>query len=66
MAESFLKPTKVPTPKRGQRDMDEGQFRNPPLYTELGGFSSASKAKFDNKRMTLERGGPTSKKGRPI
>ena len=46
--------------------MEDGQFRNPPTYSDFGGFSSADKSKFQNNKMTLERGGPTAVKGRPI
>ena len=66
MAQDFLKPTRVPTSDLGKRRMEDGQFRNPPTYSELGGFTSADKGKFMNNKMTLERGGPTAVKGRPI
>ena len=66
MAQDFLKPTKVPTGDFGKRREENGQFRNPPTYTELGGFTSASKGKFAQNKMTLEKGGPSAKAGRPI
>jgi len=66
MPENFLKPTKVNTNDLGKRRMDDGQFRNPPTYTDWGGFTSAAKGKFDQNKMTLERGGPSALRGRPI
>jgi hypothetical protein len=65
MAQDFLKP-KVKAGDLSKRGMEDGQFRNPPTYTSLGGFSSASKLKNENNKMTLERGGPSSVKGKPI
>ena len=67
MAQDFLKPTKVHhTTNLDRRRMEDGQFRNPPEYIALGGFTSADKGKFDRNKMTLERGGPQSVKGRPL
>lgn len=66
MAQDFLKPKGVSTGNLDKRKMDDGQFRNPPTYSQLGGFTSADKSKFGNNKMTLERGGPTAQKGRPI
>jgi hypothetical protein len=67
MAQEFLRPTKVPhLDSLAKRRMEDGQFRNPPLYTELGGFSSATKGKFDQNKMTMEKGGPSALRGRPI
>jgi hypothetical protein len=66
MAEDFLKPKGVSTNKLDTRRMQHGQFHNPPEYIQLGGFSDAGKAKFDRNKMTLEKGGPSSVKGRPI
>ena len=66
MSQDFLKPTRVPTSDLGKRRMEDGMFRNPPTYSELGGFTSADKGKFMNNTLTLERGGPTAVKGRPI
>ncbi len=71
MADGFLRP-KVKAGNLGQRQMENGLFRNPPTYTELGGFTNPMKlTNPSGKRqsiggMTLERGGPTSQKGKPI
>lgn len=67
----YLRP-KVRAGNLSTRRMEDGQFRNPPTYTDMGGFTS--EAKFTNpsgRRKTigapsLERGGPTSQKGKPI
>jgi hypothetical protein len=67
----YLRP-KVRSGGLGTRKMEDGQFRNPPTYTSLGGFTSS--AKFTDpagKRNStggpsLERGGPTAVKGKPI
>jgi len=67
----FLRP-KVRTGNLGKRTMEDGIFRNPPTYTNLGGFTGPSKLTDPtgqrNKTggMTLERGGPTAQKGKPI
>lgn len=66
MAQDYLKPKGVNTSNLQKRTMEDGQFRNPPTYTQLGGFTDASRSKFDRNKMTLERGGPQSVKGRPI
>jgi len=66
----YLKP-KVKTAAM-ERKMQNGLFRNPPTYTELGGFSSSRKyTDPSGKRqqvggMGLERGGPSAQKGKPI
>ena len=67
MAEkNFLMPTKIPNASDfSKRQMKDGIFRNPPTFSKLGGFSSAEKGKFDN-GLTLEKGGPTALRGRPI
>ena len=62
----YLKPKGVDTKDLSTRRMEDGQFRNPPTYEELGGFTSAAKGKFDRNKMTLERGGPTAVRNRPI
>lgn len=62
----FLKPKGVDTKGLDKRKMEDGQFRNPPTYSQLGGFTSADRGKFDRNRMTLERGGPKAVNGRPI
>lgn len=67
----YLRP-KVKVGNLSTRTMENGIFRNPPTYTALGGFTSSSKltdpAGQRNKTggMSLERGGPTSQKGKPI
>jgi hypothetical protein len=67
----FLRP-KVRVGNLDKRSMEDGQFRNPPTYTALGGFTSAAKLTDPtgqrNKTggMSLERGGPTAQKGKPI
>ena len=66
MAQDYLKPKGVATGNLQKRAMEDGQFRNPPTYSQLGGFTSADKGKFDRNRMTLERGGPQAVRGRPI
>lgn len=66
MAQDYLKPKGVATGNLQRRNMEDGQFRNPPTYSQLGGFTSADKGKFDRNRMTLERGGPQAVRGRPI
>jgi hypothetical protein len=71
MAEGYLKP-KQGSHTLGKRRMEDGIFRNPPTYTELGGFSSS--AKFTDAsghrqkigKPALEKGGPTALKGKPI
>lgn len=62
----YLRPKGVDTSDLDRRKMEDGQFRNPPLYMPYGGFSSASKSMFEKNKMTLERGGPQSVRGRPI
>jgi hypothetical protein len=67
MPQDFLKPTRTPGLNDiGKRREEDGQFRNPPLYTKLGGFTSSAKGKMDGNKMTLERGGPSALRGRPI
>lgn len=66
MAEDFLKPKGVNTSNLERRKMKDGQFRNPPEYMKLGGFSNADKGKFADNGMTLEKGGPQAVRGRPI
>ena len=67
----YLRP-KVKSGGLGNRKMEDGQFRNPPTYTDLGGFTSATKFTDPTGRrksiggMSLERGGPTAQKGKPI
>ena len=67
----YLRP-KVRVGNLSTRRMEDGIARNPPLYTELGGFTS--ERKFTNptgKRNSiggpsLEKGGPSAQKGKPI
>jgi hypothetical protein len=66
MAQDYLRPKGVNTSNLQKRSMEDGQFRNPPTYSQLGGFTSADRSKFDRNKMTLERGGPQAVKGRPI
>lgn len=66
MTENFLKPKGVDTKELSTRRMRDGQFNNPPLYEEWGGFTSAQKGKWDQNKMSLEKGGPQSVRGRPI
>jgi hypothetical protein len=67
----YLRP-KVRVGNLATRRMEDGQFRNPPTYTHLGGFSSESKLTDPSgQRMktggpSLERGGPTAQRGKPI
>ena len=72
MSQDYLKP-KVRVGNLSTRTMEEGIARNPPLYTSLGGFTSASK--FNDPQQvcatrsggpSLEKGGPSSQKGKPI
>jgi hypothetical protein len=66
MAQDFLKPKGVDTKDLSKRGMEDGQFRNAPTFSVLGGFTSADKGKFGRNKMTLERGGPKAVGGRPI
>lgn len=66
MAQDYLRPKGVDTSNLQKRTMEDGQFRNPPVYSQLGGFTSAERGKWDRNRMTLERGGPKAVSGRPI
>lgn len=63
---TFLKPKGVDTRDLDRRRQKDGQFYNPPTYTDWGGFTSAAKGKFDRNTMTLERGGPQAVQGRPV
>ena len=66
MAGEFLKPKGVDTADLDRRRMEDGQFRNPPMYMDYAGFSSASKSMLDKNKMTLEKSGPQAVRGRPI
>lgn len=67
----YLRP-KVRTGNLSTRQMEDGMFRNPPTYTALGGFTSSAKwtdpsgKRMGTGGMSLERGGPTAQKGKPI
>ena len=67
----FLRP-KVRVGQLSRRTMENGIFKNPPVYTELGGFTSESKfTDPSGKRqrisgMNLEGRGPTAQRGKPI
>ncbi len=63
--DSYLKP-KVGAPSL-ERKRKNGMFINPPSMAEIGGFTNAGKLMRDNgDDCQLERGGPQSKKGKPI
>ena len=63
---------KVKTGNLSRRTMEDGIFRNPPLYTSLGGFTSERKFTDPTGKRnsigspSLEKGGPGSQKGKPI
>jgi len=67
----FLRP-KVRVGNLSTRRMEDGQFRNPPTYTQLGGFTSEAKLTNPSGERdrtgapSLERGGPTAQRGKPI
>lgn len=67
----YLRP-KVRTGNLSTRQMEDGMFRNPPTYTQLGGFTSSGKwtdpsgRRYSTGGPSLERGGPTAHRGKPI
>lgn len=67
----YLRP-KVKVGGLDKRQMEDGMFRNPPTYTALGGFTSAAKwteptgQRNKTGGMSLEKGGPTAQRGKPI
>jgi hypothetical protein len=67
----FLRP-KVRSGNLSTRTMENGMFRNPPLYTAFGGLTSERKVTEPSGKRngigspTLERGGPTAQRGKPI
>lgn len=67
----YLKP-KVSAGNLSKRQMQNGQFRNPPTYMDMGGFTSSNKwtdpagKRNTVSAMAMESGGPTAKKGKPI
>ena len=66
MAEySYLKP-KVGSPKM-IRDQKNGQFVNPPMFMEISGAKSSRMLhRGTSRNLRMERGGPSSRKGKPI
>ena len=65
MSDNYLKP-KVSAPAL-ERKKKNGQFINPPSYGEIGGFSGPGKINRGGKSaLQMERGGPTSRKGKPV
>lgn len=65
MSDSYLKP-KIGAPAL-ERKSRNGMFLNPPSYGEIGGFTNSGKLERGTKgKMTLEKGGPKAKSGRPI
>ena len=71
MSEGILRP-KVRVGNLSTRRMEDGQFRNPPTYTALGGFTSESKLtdpagkRYATGGPSLEKGGPSAQRGKPI
>jgi hypothetical protein len=67
----YLRP-KVKVGNLSRRTMEDGIFRNPPTYTALGGFTSEAKLtspsgeRYKTGAPSLERGGPTAQKNKPI
>jgi hypothetical protein len=66
MATDLLKPKGIDTSSLDRRKMVNGQFHNPPFYMEYGGGSGASKFRFEQNKMTMEKGGPQVRRGEPI
>lgn len=65
MSEGYLKP-KVGAPAL-ERKRKNGQFVNPPSYAEMGGLTNSGKLmRGESSNMSLERGGPKAKPGKPI
>lgn len=63
---NYLKPgTKTPEMLRKKQN---GQFSNPPLYMPMGGAKSKAMLNQteDARELSLERGGPSAKRGRPF
>lgn len=67
----YLRP-KVKVGNLSRRQMEDGIFRNPPTYTALGGFTSERKwtdpagKRYGIGAPSLEKGGPTAQKGKPV
>jgi hypothetical protein len=65
MTENYLKP-KVGSPKM-LRDKRNGQFSNPPLYMVWGGLKAAGNLlRGTSSNLSMEKGGPSAKRGKPI
>jgi hypothetical protein len=67
----YLKP-KIKTGNLSRRTMVNGIFHNPPLHTHFGGFTSdpkyteAAGHRYKIGRPSLEKGGPSAQKNKPI
>lgn len=48
------------------RKHKNGQAINPPTFMEMGGFTSSNKLNREGGNMSIERGGPQAKKGKPF
>ena len=72
MADGLFRPKYGRTDNLSTRRMEDGIFRNPPTYTALGGFTSESKLtnpsgeRYATGKPSLERGGPSAQRGKPI
>jgi hypothetical protein len=72
MSDGLFRPKAGRTDNLNTRRMEDGIFRNPPTYTALGGFTSEQKwtdpagRRYAIGGPSLERGGPSSQKGKPI
>ena len=51
MPEDYLRPKGVATGNLQKRSMEDGQFRNPPTYAQLGGFTDAAKGTVESVAM---------------
>ena len=61
MAGDYLKPKGVDTADLSRRKMEDGQFRNPPMYMQYGGGSSAAKFEFEKNKMTIPKSPETGR-----
>ena len=72
MSDGLFRPKAGRTDNLNTRRMEDGTFRNPPVYTELGGLTSQAKWTDPAGRRhsiggpSLERGGPSAQRGKPI
>lgn len=68
----YLRPKASAPRKGGKQNMENGIFRNPPHYTAYGGFTAENKFTDPSgmrKRIgspSLERGGPSAQRGKPV